>query len=109
MNLLIVALLIFVVVVVIYLINRPPQVIKVIEKEDEPKKTFHDHIVDNIIDYRFYYPFSYYHNIPRVAPFGYRAPYFYRVGGSPYRYRRGGRSWYSKHKRGGMRGMKKGD
>jgi hypothetical protein len=109
MNLVIVALLIFVIVLVIYLASRPPQVIKVVEKEDEPKKSFHDHVVDNIIDYRFYNPFSYYHNIPRVAPFGYRAPYFYRVGGSPYRYRKGGRSWGGRRR--GMRGggMKKGD
>lgn len=47
----------------------------------------HSHAVDNDIDYRMLPYYNYY----PIAPFGFRLPYFYRVGGSPYRYRKGGR------------------
>jgi len=74
------------VLLVVYVMTRPAVVI-----DEDNEKSYHDYLVDNIIDYRFYYPYSYWYRYSPSAPFGYRAPYFYRTGGTPYRYRRGGR------------------
>ena len=97
MNWLIIGLFVAVIILVTYIVTRPPKIEVIVEEgENEDKnKSYHDWIVDNIIDYRFYTPWAHY---------GYRQPYFQRVGGSPYRYRWGGRRWGGRRHGGGRIG-----
>jgi len=78
------------VVMLIVAFFYPRSDIKVIKPESDD---YFDHVVDNVIDYRFMYPLNYWDGYYPWRPFGYRTPHFIRVGGSPHRYRKGGRKF----------------
>lgn len=61
---------------IVFAFGRPPTIIVEDEDTESKNKSYHDNLVDSIIDYRFYSPWAHY---------GYRTPYLYRVGGTPYR------------------------